>query len=64
LDDIVRRLPEGFVRCHKSYAANMRYIQRLEAGKILLDNGASVRVSRSLAADTKDTVFRYLSRQV
>lgn len=64
LDDIVRRLPEGFVRCHKSYAANMRYIRRLEAGKILLDNGASVRVSRSLAVDTKDTVFRYLSRQV
>ena len=64
LDDIVRRLPEGFVRCHKSYAANMRYIRRLETGKLLLDNGTFVRVSSSLGAATKDAVFRYLSRQV
>lgn len=64
LSDIAKRLPEGFVRCHKSYAVNMDCICRLDAGKILLDNGTAVRVSRSLSSVTRDTVFRYLSRKV
>lgn len=64
LSDIIPRLPEAFVRCHKSYAANMRCIRRLEAGKLLLENGVELRISRSFSTSTKETVFRYLSRQV
>lgn len=64
LSDIIQRLPEGFVRCHKSYAVNMRYIRRLETGKLQLDNGLVLRISRSFSTSTKETVFRYLSRQV
>lgn len=64
LDDILARLPESFHQCHKSYLVNLRWIQRMEAGRLLLRNGETVRVSRAFAAGTRDRVFRFMGLQI
>lgn len=63
LSTIVPRLSDAFVQCHKSYVVNMAYIQRLEAAHILLRDGRTVPVSRSMATQTRQKVFAYLGAQ-
>lgn len=64
LSDLLLRLPETFVQCHKSYIVNMHWIQRLEQRKILLQNGETVWVSRSCGARTREAVLRFMGLQV
>ena len=64
LDDLFGRLPDRFVRCHKSYAVNMAWIQRLEPDRILLKNGTEVNVSRTYRVKTREAVFRFMGHQI
>lgn len=48
IEDILKTLPEGFVRCHKSYIINSEYIQsHFENNSIRLMTGTVIPVSRS-----------------
>lgn len=55
--------PHGFVRCHKGYLINLRYVDAIRSSSVLL-NGAEIPVSRSrkkevlqaLLNETKGTV--------
>lgn len=60
ISSLFTRLPNTFVQCHKSYVVNMRWIQRLEAGKILLKNGEVVSVSRTYTVKTREKVLRFM----
>lgn len=60
LDKLALRLPEGFLRCHKSFLVNMRCIRRFQAQDALLDTGAFVPVSRSRCAEARAAYFRYM----
>lgn len=64
LSALLDRLPDTFVQCHKSYVVNMRWVQRLEPGHILLKTGQQVAVSRSHRDKTRAQVFRFLDLQM
>lgn len=50
--------PHGFIRIHKGYLANYRYIQRIAYDHVILRDGTSLPVGRSKAAEIKT---RFLS---
>lgn len=60
LDRLALRLPEGFLRCHKSFLVNMRRIRRFQAQEVLLDTGAAIPLSRSRSAGARAEYFRYM----
>lgn len=62
LDRLALRLPEGFLRCHKSFLVNMRRIRRFQAQEVLLDTGAAIPLSRSRSAEAKGEYFRYMGK--
>ncbi len=52
--------PHGFIRVHKSYLVNYRFIQSIAPTGILLDNGKTLPASRSRLEEIK-TTFRRLT---
>lgn len=50
----------GFIRVHKSYLVNYRFIRSIQPAKILLDDGRSLPASRSRMEEIK-TTFRRLT---
>lgn len=62
LDKLAALLPEGFLRCHKSFLVNMRRIRRFREQDVLLDSGEAVPVSRSRCAGAKTEYFRYMGK--
>lgn len=60
LDEFEDILGEGFLRCHKSYIANMGYIKTFIGMKIELVTGEELSVSRSCLARARDTHTVYL----
>lgn len=60
LDSVEQELkPYGFIRTHKSYLVNSRYIQHLEYETVKLDNGAILPVSRNRYKPALDTFTLY-----
>jgi DNA-binding LytR/AlgR family response regulator len=45
--------PHGFLRIHKGYLVNFNYIQRIETGKLTLDDGKELPISRSKMEEVK-----------
>lgn len=64
-EDSVRPLPEDpdFMRPHKSYFVNMRYICSLRAGSLTLDDGREIPVSRGCYADANRTYLNFLAQE-
>ncbi len=60
LDDVEKLLGDGFVRCHKSYIANMSYIKTFVGMKIELITGEEISVSRSCYTFARDKHTVYL----
>lgn len=60
LDNVEQQLERGFVRCHKSFIVNMKYIAKYTSTEFTLMNGETVRISRSRqdAAVEKYLLFR------
>lgn len=56
LENIIERLPEGFLRCHRSYIINKEKIERVMLSKNLIElkDGAAIPVSRSYRMDVKN----------
>ena len=61
LDKLESTLDDTFIRCHRSYIANAAHIARVElsVGRVVLDDGTELPLSRSYKADMKE----YLSRR-
>lgn len=49
ITEIEKLLGEGFVRCHRSYLAGLKYIARLSKTEVILDSGKALPLSRSTA---------------
>lgn len=62
LDKLAMRLPEGFLRCHKSFLVNMRWVRRFQERDVLLDGGVAIPMSRSRSAESKAQYFRYMGK--
>jgi DNA-binding LytR/AlgR family response regulator len=63
--DLVESLaqPHGFLRIHKGYLVNFKYIQRIEAGKLTLDDGTELPISRSKMEEVKRKFVAMLGTQ-
>ena len=62
LDAVTKRLPVGFIRCHKSFVVNMWQIRRFLPTDVLLKNEVLVPVSRKRYTETKETYFRFMGQ--
>jgi DNA-binding LytR/AlgR family response regulator len=61
LDEIEQRLENsGFLRTHRSYVVNMRYIQNIAEDDFILTNGALVPIRRSDKLAIKQAYMDYL----
>ena len=54
---------KGFVRCHRSYLINMKYIKSLEKNQVLLGNGTVIPISRMKKEYTKTLFYEYIQRE-
>lgn len=64
IDDIQRRLPEQFVRCHKSFLVNMDCIAELRASDLVLANGEEIPVSQRRRRALLDRFVEYVGRML
>lgn len=62
MDALTDELGADFVRCHKSYIANMKYIKSVDNKEITLMNGIKIPVSRTKVAETKERILGYLKK--
>lgn len=63
LDDYAEEMREDFVRIHKSYLVNMRYIKRFERKKLILQSEDALPISRSMYASARQQYFDFIRRQ-
>lgn len=54
---------KGFVRCHRSYLANMKHIKSLEKNRIVLGNDMVIPVSRMKYQNTRTFFYDYIKRE-
>lgn len=53
--------PHGFVRCHRSYLVNCRYIFSVQKDTVTLDDHTVLPVSRSRYAALREAFFTYIN---
>ncbi|SCH86085.1 Sensory transduction protein lytR [uncultured Clostridium sp.] len=49
-----------FIRCHRSYIVNLRYVKSISKNTIILENGVSIPVSRNKYKEVNDSYINYL----
>lgn len=63
LDSAVEKLGSGFLRCHKSFAVNLKHITELSKSIIILSNKEEISVSRSYYQSVKTVIFEHNALQ-
>ncbi|MBQ3149897.1 MAG: response regulator transcription factor [Clostridia bacterium] len=59
ISDFSKMLDESFVRCHRSYVANLRNVSRITKTDVVFDNGKSIPVSRRMYGDVNIAFINY-----
>lgn len=59
LDELEKEFPESFIRCHKSYLVNSKYVSKIKQDTLVLVNGEQIKVSRSRKEHTDIKYFKY-----
>ena len=59
LDDAMKKFDSCFIRCHKGYAVNFKYIFKLFKSEIVLTTGEKIPVSRSHYENVKKLIFEH-----
>lgn len=56
MEHMMTQLPEGFVRCHRSFAFNIRHLERIRLSEntVYLEHGMAVPLSRSYKSAVKE----------
>ena len=64
-DEEIKEIAEdrNFIRVHKSFLVNMNYIQSLMSGLCQMEDGRSIPVSKTRAADVKREYLHFVSEQ-
>lgn len=52
----------GFVRCHRSYLVNLRYVGGISRTEVLLDGGGEIPLSRRLYHSVNQAFIRYYTK--
>ena len=64
LSQLLQRLPDSFVQCHKSFAVNMQHIFQMGSEGIQLQDGRIVSVSRARWPETREKVLHFMGHQL
>lgn len=64
LSELMKLLPECFLRCHQSYVVNMERILKFSGKEIELQNGVAMPVSRSRYPKVRDTILHYFANRM
>lgn len=59
---VAERLPDCFFKCHRSYLINLKRLNAIKKYEAVLDNGASVPVSRRLYNDFNQAFIAFYRR--
>ncbi|MDO4277004.1 MAG: LytTR family DNA-binding domain-containing protein [Eubacteriales bacterium] len=63
LDELEQMLSgRGFIRCHKSFLVNCRYIRTFSSSSIELADGKEIPVSKHRIKDVRKAFFDYMNR--
>ena len=60
MDDLQKRLDKSFVRCHKSFLVNMKYIVERTNQSFVLTDGRHIPISKSNFKEVKSKFISYL----
>jgi len=63
LEALERRLGSGFFRCHRSYLVNLDHVRGLNGGRVTLDGGGAVPVSRLRERDLTGALLRRMGER-
>lgn len=63
LKDLEQRLGANFVRCHRAYIVNLRYVRRYNAEGITLENGDSVMMAKTKYAEFVRRYMDYIRKR-
>lgn len=58
------KLDNSFLRCHKSYAVNLKYAVDLLKYKIVMSDGTKVPVSRNYYDNVKKMIFKHKASKI
>ncbi len=64
LDKAIEKLKTDFLKCHKSFAVNLKYVKDFSKLKILLSNGEEIPISRSQYENVRKTIFEYNAKKI
>lgn len=64
MDAALEKLRAGFIRCHKSFAVNYRYIKSIDKTRIVLQNGTEICVSRQFSESAKSNYYNLISQSL
>ncbi len=59
LDNIEKTFPKSFIRCHKSYFVNMKYVVEYNKTNFILINSHSINISRSKKDEVERRYFAF-----
>ena len=61
ISELERELPSKyFIRCHRSYIVNLKYIKSISKDNIVLESGIRIPISRSRYKEVNDTFINYI----
>lgn len=65
ISEIETLLPQRyFVRCHRSYIVNIKYVKNINKNSLLLENQIKIPVSKTRINDTYDTFINYYTDSI
>lgn len=64
LNALETRLPENFLRCHKSFLVNMEKIKSFSRTGIILYSGEEISISRTKISESKRKYFTYIGMEM
>ncbi len=63
-DEIMPRLDERFMRCHRSYIINMDHVRTMNRGRIVMSNGSVIMMGSKSFRRTLQGFEEYLRRNL
>lgn len=63
ISGVEKRFGPEFVRCHRSYIVNLKFVVRITKTDVVLENGTAVPLSRRLYRDVNQAFINYYKAQ-
>lgn len=64
LNELEKRLPTTFLRCHRSCVVNMDRVARMEAGRFTMEDGREIPISQLRRTAVRAAFLEYMRRQM